>query len=79
MIAQLIRWSIANRFLVLIGAVILTAWGVVSLTRTPLDALPGLARGSSLGVEWLLPLRAEVRGVQLPRRSTLALHWSHHL
>ena len=43
-----------------------------------LAALPGVARGSSLGVEWLLPLRADVRGFQLPRRSTLALHWSHH-
>lgn len=43
-----------------------------------LGALPGVAGGSSLGVEWLLPMRAEVRGIQLPRRSTLALHWSHH-
>ena len=43
-----------------------------------LGALPGVARGSSVGVEWLLPLRAELRGIQMPRRSTLALHWSHH-
>jgi len=43
-----------------------------------LGALPGSARGSSLGIEWLLPLRAELRGLQLPRRGTLAMHWSHH-
>jgi copper/silver efflux system protein len=43
MIAQLIRWSIANRFLVLLATVIVTAWGVVSLLRTPLDALPDLS------------------------------------
>ncbi len=43
MIAATIRWSIANRFLVLLVTVIVTAWGVVSLTRTPLDALPDLS------------------------------------
>ncbi|XZG68785.1 efflux RND transporter permease subunit [Chitinibacteraceae bacterium HSL-7] len=43
MIARLIHWSIANRFLVLIATVILTAWGVVSLRATPLDALPDLS------------------------------------
>ncbi|MDE2094718.1 MAG: efflux RND transporter permease subunit, partial [Burkholderiales bacterium] len=43
MIARLIRWSIANRFLVLLATVMLTAWGVVSVLRTPLDALPDLS------------------------------------
>ena len=43
MIARLIQWSIANRFLVLIATVLLAAWGVVSLVRTPLDALPDLS------------------------------------
>ncbi|MDX5446060.1 MAG: efflux RND transporter permease subunit [Zoogloeaceae bacterium] len=43
MIAQLIRWSISNRFLVLLATLIVTAWGVVSLLRTPLDALPDLS------------------------------------
>jgi len=43
MIARLIHWSIANRFLVLIATVLLAAWGVVSLVRTPLDALPDLS------------------------------------
>jgi len=43
MIARLIHWSINNRFLVLIATVLLAAWGVVSLVRTPLDALPDLS------------------------------------
>src|SRR3982751_739910 len=43
MIAHLIRWSIANRFLVLLATLMVTAWGVWSLMRTPLDALPDLS------------------------------------
>ena len=43
MIAGLIRWSIANRFLVLLVSVLVAAWGTVSLLRTPLDALPDLS------------------------------------
>ena len=43
MIAGLIRWSIANRFLILLATLILAAWGVWSLSRTPLDAIPDLS------------------------------------
>jgi len=43
MIANLIRWSIANRFLVLLATLMIGAWGVVSLLKTPLDALPDLS------------------------------------
>jgi copper/silver efflux system protein len=43
MIAKLIRWSITNRFLVLLATVMVTAWGVWSLLRTPLDAIPDLS------------------------------------
>src|SRR4029453_326994 len=43
MIAKLIRWSIANRFLVLLATVTVTAWGVWSLPRPPLDAIPDLS------------------------------------
>ena len=43
MMAKLIRWSIANRFLVLLGTVMLAAWGIWSLSRTPLDAIPDLS------------------------------------
>jgi len=43
MIANLIRWSIANRFLVLLATLMVTGWGVLSLLRTPLDAIPDLS------------------------------------
>jgi Cu(I)/Ag(I) efflux system membrane protein CusA/SilA len=42
-IAALIRWSIVNRFLVLLATAMLSAWGVYSVLRTPLDALPDLS------------------------------------
>ena len=43
MIAKLIRWSIANRFLVLMATVLVTAWGVYAVLKTPVDALPDLS------------------------------------
>jgi len=43
MIAHLIRWSMANRFLVLLGTLMISAWGVWALYHTPLDALPDLS------------------------------------
>jgi len=43
MIAQLIRASIGNRFLVLLVTVMVAAWGVWSVTKTPLDAIPDLS------------------------------------
>ncbi|SHN08277.1 efflux RND transporter permease subunit [Rhizobacter sp. OV335] len=43
MIARLIRWSIANRFLVLLATLMVAAWGIHAVTKTPLDALPDLS------------------------------------
>jgi len=43
MIAQLIRWSVGNRFLVLLATLFTTAWGIWSVTTTPIDALPDLS------------------------------------
>src|SRR5918999_1797360 len=43
MIANLIRASIANRFLILMATVLVTAWGVYCTIRTPVDALPDLS------------------------------------
>ncbi|MCE4054721.1 efflux RND transporter permease subunit [Pseudomonas sp. Au-Pse12] len=43
MIAALIRWSVANRFLVLLATLFVTAWGVWSVQNTPIDALPDLS------------------------------------
>ena len=43
MIARLIRWSIANRPLVLLAAIGLAAWGVWAAKHTPVDAIPDLS------------------------------------
>ncbi len=43
MIARLIRWSIGNRFLVLLASAFLAAWGIYALRQTPVDALPDLS------------------------------------
>lgn len=43
MIARVIRWSIANRFWVLLAALVIAGWGLWSLNKTPLDALPDLS------------------------------------
>jgi Cu(I)/Ag(I) efflux system membrane protein CusA/SilA len=43
MIAQLIRWSVANRFLVLLSTVFVVASGLGALRTTPIDALPDLS------------------------------------
>lgn len=43
MIAALIRWSVANRILVLLATLFVTAWGIWSVQSTPIDALPDLS------------------------------------
>ncbi|MDV7022847.1 efflux RND transporter permease subunit [Atlantibacter subterranea] len=43
MIAAIIRGSLKNRFLVLIAALMMAAWGIWALMRAPVDALPDLS------------------------------------
>ncbi len=43
MIAAIIRWSIANRFFVLLGTAILVGFGAYSVKNTPIDAIPDLS------------------------------------
>jgi Cu(I)/Ag(I) efflux system membrane protein CusA/SilA len=43
MIARLIRWSIANRLLVLLATAVVIASGVWAVRTTPVDALPDLS------------------------------------
>ena len=43
MIAKLIRWSLTNRFLVLLITALLVATGIYAVARTPLDAIPDLS------------------------------------
>ena len=49
MMARLIRWSIGNRFLVLLATLMIAAWGVYSVMRTPLDAV---SRGKKECLRW---------------------------
>ena len=43
MIESIIRWSIGNRFFVLLATVILVGMGLFSLKNTPVDAIPDLS------------------------------------
>jgi len=43
MIAQIIKYSIHNRFLVILLSILLTAWGLFAALKTPLDAIPDLS------------------------------------
>ncbi len=43
MIESIIRWSIGNRFLVLLATMILIGVGLYSLKQTPVDAIPDLS------------------------------------
>lgn len=43
MIAAVIRWSVGNRFFVLLLSLMLAGFGVYSLKNTPVDALPDLS------------------------------------
>ena len=43
MIASVIRWSLGNRFLVLLASVFLAGWGVWAVQHDAVDALPDLS------------------------------------
>ena len=43
MIGAIIRWSISNRFLVLVASCLLTLAGLYSVKNTPVDAIPDLS------------------------------------
>lgn len=43
MIERIIRWSIKNRFLIIIGMLLLIAGGIYTLLKTPIDAIPDLS------------------------------------
>ena len=43
MIAALIRWSVHNRFMVLLSAMCISVWGIYAVRTTAVDALPDLS------------------------------------
>src|SRR5213593_2684946 len=54
MIERTIDWCASNRFLVFTGTVILTAWGIWAMTRTPLDAVPDISDVQVIvSTEWM--------------------------
>lgn len=43
LVARIIDWSAANRFFVVMGALVLLAAGIIAVKNTPLDAIPDLS------------------------------------
>ncbi|UCF37029.1 MAG: efflux RND transporter permease subunit [Acidobacteriota bacterium] len=43
MLEKLISWSLNNRFLVILATIGAVVWGIYSIQRTPLDAIPDLS------------------------------------
>lgn len=43
MLKNIIEWSIRNVFLVLLGTVFITGWGIYALWKMPVDAIPDLS------------------------------------
>jgi Cu(I)/Ag(I) efflux system membrane protein CusA/SilA len=54
MIERMIDRCASNRFLVLTGTVVVTAWGIWAMTKTPLDAVPDISDAQVIvSTEWL--------------------------
>jgi CzcA family heavy metal efflux pump len=43
MLDSILKWSIAQRWLVLMASILITAWGLFTLTKMPLDVFPAFA------------------------------------
>ena len=43
MLNSILKWSIAQRWLVVIGAVVVTIWGFITVSQMPLDVFPDFA------------------------------------
>ena len=43
MLNSILKWSIAQRWLVVIGAVVVTVWGFITISQMPLDVFPDFA------------------------------------
>ena len=43
MINRIIEWSLRNRFLVACGVLFIVGYGILSVFRTPVDAIPDLS------------------------------------
>jgi Cu(I)/Ag(I) efflux system membrane protein CusA/SilA len=53
MIDDLVNWSLKNRFLVVAVYLLVCVWGIVSIYRTPIDAIPDLSENQVIVyAEW---------------------------
>ena len=43
MVGNIIEWSVRHLFLVLVGTFFIIVWGVYSVWKTPVDAIPDLS------------------------------------
>ena len=54
MIPKIISWSLKNRFLVLLLAIGLFAWGIFNINKNPIDAIPDLSENQVIVfTEWM--------------------------
>ena len=54
MVEKIISWAIHNRFMVLIGIVMITIGGIYSIRETPVDAIPDLSENQVIVfTEWM--------------------------
>src|SRR5260221_1932594 len=54
MVQKLIEWSLRNRFIVLLLAAGLFVWGVISIQKNPIDAIPDLSENQVIVfTEWM--------------------------
>ena len=53
MLKAIIEWSIRHVFLVLLGTTFIVGWGIYSLWRMPVDAIPDLSENQVIVVETL--------------------------
>lgn len=53
MIPAIISWSLMNRYLVLLMAAVLLAWGILNIQKNPVDAIPDLSENQVIVfTEW---------------------------
>src|SRR5688500_19542388 len=54
MIPSIISWSLKNRYIVLLMAIGLLAWGLINVQKNPIDAIPDLSENQVIVfTEWM--------------------------
>jgi cobalt-zinc-cadmium resistance protein CzcA len=56
MLSYILEWSLRNRFLVIVFAVLIVGTGIYSLRRLPIDALPDITTNQVLVLTRTAPL-----------------------